>query len=404
MDEKKHLVYICADRGIPLTAHRGSSVHIREIVTSLASQNLDVTLLATRTSKGETIPPVSIQPIPKEHISWQISRSIQAKSGPEKSREFLDIVRNASLRRSLDRLHRNKPVHFILERMSLFSFAALEFARRRKIPFLLEVNAPLSREHAEHRQMELEDFASSIETVVLSEADRIIAVSSAIRDYAISCGASPEHILVLPNAADKKFQNVSSLSKEPKKMFTIGYVGSLKPWHALDDLLEAFSRFSREIPESLLLIVGDGPERLKLEAEARKKGIKKMIEWTGEVPHDSVPQYLARMDIAAAPFSPVPQFYFSPLKIAEYMAAGRAIAAARIGQVAEILEHGKTALLYKPGDTKSLTECLLNLESDRNLRTRLGETARSAFTDKTWDHNARVILKAARDTAAELHS
>jgi len=286
--------------------------------------------------------------------------------------------------------------------MSLFSYAGLQFARQRRIPFLLEVNAPLAREHAEHRQMELTDFAVSIEQVLLAEADRIIAVSSEIRDFAISCGAKPGRIAVLPNAADSIFLDAETWAAETGRPFTVGFVGSLKSWHGLSELLEAFSRFSKKAPDSLLLLVGDGPERLNLEALADKLEIAEKIEWAGEIPHDSVPRFLGRMDVAVAPYPQIPHFYFSPLKIAEYMASGRTIVASRIGQMAEILDNRKTALLYKPGSIQSLAACLLRLAGDRNFRECLGKNAREASKNRTWRDNARVILKLAEEAAEEL--
>ncbi|MEW5901668.1 MAG: glycosyltransferase family 4 protein [Acidobacteriota bacterium] len=402
MIRRQRLVYICADRGIPVGGHTGSSVHMRGLAAALARLEFDVTLLAARTGGDDLIPGVSIEPLSKESLSLRISQAIQAKGGPEKGRVFLDLVRNMELSRKLDRLHRESPTDAVLERMSLFSFAGLQFARRRNIPYLLEVNAPLTDEHKRHRRMELEDFASAIEAILLAEADRVVAVSSAIRNYAVSCGTKPGHIAVLPNAAGETFRTVCSEPASPRCSFVVGFVGSLKPWHGLQDLLDAFRLLLKDVPEAKLLIVGDGPERPALESKSRRTGIGDKVEWTGPVKHEEVPGLLCRMDVAVAPYPAIAGFYFSPLKIAEYMALGRAIVASRVGQVAEILKNKKTALLYEPGDIAGLVKCFKLLHSDPRLRRELGERARESSKDMTWGHNARVIHDLVRSAIEEL--
>jgi glycosyltransferase involved in cell wall biosynthesis len=402
MTPRRHIVYICADRGIPVDGHMGSSVHLRQLAAALARVGFATTLLAARTSENDSIPGVSIEPLAKEAISQRISQVIQVKAGLEKGRVFLDLARNIELNRKLDRLHKEAPIDAVLERMSLFGFAGLQFARRKNIPYLLEVNAPLTAEHKQHRQMELEDFASAIESILLAEADRVIAVSSAIQNFAVSCGAKPKRIAVLPNAANEMFHAIPLASPPVSQPFVIGFVGSLKPWHGLLDLLEAFRLLLKDVPDARLLIVGDGPERTALESKSRRLGIEDNINWAGMVKHEDIPGLLSQMHVAVAPYPTIAGFYFSPLKIAEYMASGRAIVASRVGQVAEILKNRRTALLYQPGDVPALARCFRLLHSDPRLRQKLGEAAREFSKNMTWDHNARAILDLVRSALEEL--
>jgi len=389
--ERPHLAYVCADRGIPADGHAGSSIHLRRLAAALVRTGLRVTLLAARAGDAETIPGITVEQIPRDPLAQRIGHAIEARGGAEKSRVFLDLARNTELSRKLDRLHREMRADAVLERMSLFSFSGLQFARRRNIPYLLEVNAPLTAEHKRHRGLELEDFASAIEGILLVEADWVIAVSSAVRNYAILCGTKPERIIVLPNAADEAFRAVFPHQPAPGSAFVIGFVGSLKPWHGVQDLLEAFRILLKDVPEARLLIVGDGPERAALESRSRRTGIDGKVEWTGSVKHEEVPGFLARMEVAVAPYPAMADFYFSPLKLIEYMASGRAIVASRAGQVAEILKNRENSLLYKPGEVEAMAACLKRLWSDPRLRRELGEKAREASKDMTWDRNARVI-------------
>jgi glycosyltransferase involved in cell wall biosynthesis len=214
-----------------------------------------------------------------------------------------------------------------------------------------------------------------------------------IRDHARSCGARSKNITVLPNAANRKFFRVPLVSNNNSSPFTVGFVGTLKPWHGVIDLLIAFKIVTEKIENSRLLIVGDGPERKRLESRARRLDLDEKVEWIGEVKHKDIPGYLSKMDAVVLPYPKLKRFYFSPLKLFEYMASGRAIIASSIGQLKEILDDKKTALLYKPGYVEALANHIITLESDPSLRSLLGKNARKAVKNRTWENNASVILK-----------
>jgi glycosyltransferase involved in cell wall biosynthesis len=107
------------------------------------------------------------------------------------------------------------------------------------------------------------------------------------------------------------------------------------------------------------------------------------------------------MDIATAPYPAGPDSYFSPLKLFEYMAAGRAVVASRTGQATGVVEHGRTGWLCEPGDPAALADALATLAADPVLRRRLGAAARQAVCRAhTWDHVAvRILELAARAPA-----
>lgn len=114
---------------------------------------------------------------------------------------------------------------------------------------------------------------------------------------------------------------------------------------------------------------------------------------TGAVGPDAVPSLLLSMDAAVAPYPDLRPFYFSPLKLYEYMAAGLAVVASRVGQVAEVVEHGRTGFLVPPGDARALSGALTRLASDRSLARGLGRAARAqVLRSHTWDAVARRIL------------
>ena len=98
------------------------------------------------------------------------------------------------------------------------------------------------------------------------------------------------------------------------------------------------------------------------------------------------------MDVAVAPYPAMGDFYFSPIKLYEYMAAGRAVVASRVGQVAEIIEDGVNALLYEPGDRAGFVNCLKRLQKDNALRMELGRRASAACSGHTWQRNVARVL------------
>jgi glycosyltransferase involved in cell wall biosynthesis len=106
------------------------------------------------------------------------------------------------------------------------------------------------------------------------------------------------------------------------------------------------------------------------------------------------------MDVAVAPYPHLPLFYFSPLKVYEYMAAGLPTVASRVGQLTELITDGMTGLLYAPGDTAALTACLDRLRCDRDLRRCLGRAARArVLHEHTWEATADRILHLTGATA-----
>ncbi len=139
------------------------------------------------------------------------------------------------------------------------------------------------------------------------------------------------------------------------------------------------------------MIVGDGPTVELFRALAdRWPG---QVTITGEIPLGHVPQYVRAMDVALAPYPPLERFYFSPLKVLEYMAAGRPVVASAIGQVAELIRDGETGLLVPPGDVSALTAAVRRLASDRDLRLRLGALAAREIRQRhTWTQRASDIL------------
>ena len=139
-------------------------------------------------------------------------------------------------------------------------------------------------------------------------------------------------------------------------------------------------------------MIGDGPLKSSLQDRIRQAGLEKAVTFTGVVTHEDIPQYLATMDVAVAPYPAIGNFYYSPLKLFEYMAAGRAVVASRIGQVAQVITDGVNGLLYEPGHRAGLVNRLRELRESSALRLELGKNARRASRDFTWERNAERVV------------
>jgi glycosyltransferase involved in cell wall biosynthesis len=116
---------------------------------------------------------------------------------------------------------------------------------------------------------------------------------------------------------------------------------------------------------------------------------------TGTVPHDEVPEHLATMDVALVLSAGEQPFHYSPLKLAEYLAAGVAVIAPRVGDLPDQVEDGVDALLVNPGDTRQLASALRRLREDPVERDRLGRAASHAGADRwSWDRSVQLVLAA----------
>jgi glycosyltransferase involved in cell wall biosynthesis len=144
-----------------------------------------------------------------------------------------------------------------------------------------------------------------------------------------------------------------------------------------------------------LLIVGDGPEREALERQAEIHNIAAQVLFTGAVPHDEVPMYIAAMDVAVAPYRAVQDFYFSPLKLYEYLAAGKPVIASNLGQIADAIRHGHNGYLVEPDNVADLSRALGILSEDATLRDTLAAHAPEGAT--RWSDLADCVTAIATE-------
>lgn len=376
------VAYVCADAGVPVFGQKGCSIHVQEMVRALSARGACVEVFATDT-QGTPAPDlarIKVHAVP------------HPRRRDPRARERAAVLANRRMRLALER---HGPFDLVYERHSLWSVEGMRFGRDHGIPRVLEVNAPLIDEQTEHRT--LCDEATAVRTAkeAFDAAETIVAVSSGAARYVERFIGATSKLHIVPNGVDPTRFHGTAAPRERNGdgAFTVGFVGSLKPWHGLPTLTEAFAVLRAEDPRTQLLIVGDGPERARLEQWAAARDLGDAVRWTGAVAPDRIPALLASVDAAAAPYAARPDFYFSPLKVFEYMAAGLPVVASRIGQLEELITDGKTGLLCTPDDPGDWAAQLQRLRDDGDLRARLGGAARRFVAERhTWQAVAADIL------------
>ncbi len=402
-----NILYLSLDNGIPVLGAKGASVHVRSFVTALAALGHTVVLACSRLGEGDAPPPArllmlapEIPPAAPAREWYALGRDGEPPDEPLLRRELARLAHDRTLPRRL--LAALGLIRFrtdlIYERQALFYCAGAALTAGLGIPRVLEVNAPLVEEQARFRGLRLEPAARAREADSYRGAEAIVAVSAAVAAHVRSVLGDSAPVHVVPNGVDLARYDASAdgagirarlgLGAAP----VIGFVGSFKPWHGAPFLFEVFRRLAQSRPELRLIAVGEGPELQEMRARVAEYGLADRVALPGRVAHSEIPAWLAAMDITVAPYLPQPDFYFSPLKIVESLAAGRPVVAPRLGQIAELVEHRRTGLLYTPGEPVSCTAALRTLLDAPARRCAMGEAARQRVAGFGWEDVARRAL------------
>lgn len=278
----------------------------------------------------------------------------------------------------------------LYERYNLYFHAGVWVKRKTGLPLILEVNAPLAEERAEHGKLALTSFARHSQQRIWRAADMVLPVTDALADYVRAAGVPEARIEVIQNGVEESFlapQDPAPVRARYglKGKLVLGFSGFMREWHGLDRII-AFLADSRR-DDLHVLLVGDGPARDGLEKLARELGVVGQVAFAGVVQRADMPAHVAAFDIALQP-AVVP--YASPLKLFEYMAQGKPVIAPSSANIREVLTGGEDGLLFEDGGFET---ALATLVDDAGLRARLGRAARRTLKkrDYTWAGNARRV-------------
>ena len=234
------------------------------------------------------------------------------------------------------------------------------------------------------------------ELATLHLSDVIICPSRVTRDYLSSLGLDRKIITVIPNGVSPSDFSPSPLPERTGRVPVMLYIGTLADWQGLDVLIKALP-IILEKQSIKLKIVGRGRSRQRkmLVKQIRKLGLEEHAIVLPPVPHHEIPALIAESDICVAPLGLNDRNVTQgacPIKILEYMAAGRPLLASNMPIVRELVREDIDALLFSPNDPGDLARQTLALLDDFELSQRLARSASEhALSRFTW-HEAQKKL------------
>lgn len=364
----------------------GQAVHIEEMIAALRKQGHEVRVVA---------PEAAVDGAGQMGggVGWvQRLRSML----PNAVYELLELGYSALAYRRLRAAAAEFKPDLIYERYNLFLLAGLMLRKKLGIPLLLEVNAPLVHERSLHSGgLALKRLGRWAEGKAWRGADFVLPVTQVLADHVRAYGVPEQRIVVIPNGINEAHFAAAPLPDQARAerglagKLVLGFTGFVREWHGMDRVI-AWLASAAAPANAHLLVVGDGPVRAALEAQAQALGIGDRVTFTGVIHRDQVPAWVASFDIA---LQPAVVAYASPLKLMEYLALGKAVVAPRTPNLCEVLTDGDNALLFDVDAHGALEHALARLCSDAALRARLADGARASIVRQglTWDSNARRV-------------
>lgn len=274
-------------------------------------------------------------------------------------------LRRLAQRIKPDILHAHSP--------ALNAIAALNAGRALGIPVVYEVRAfweDAAADHGSSRPGGLRyRLTRALETYALRRADAVTTICDGLRRELCARGVPAHKITVIPNAVDAGAFSVTASGDLwlAHKLglhghLVVGFIGSFYAYEGLALLLRAMPRLLAAQPALRLLLAGGGPQEAALQALAAQLGIAHAVVFAGRVPHAQVAAYYQLVDICVYPRLPMRLTELvTPLKPLEAMAQGRLVVASDVGGHRELVEHGKTGMLFRAGDAEALAQAILAL-------------------------------------------
>ncbi len=294
----------------------------------------------------------------------------------------------------------------VLETETVFGRAGTEISRRLDVPLVLDDVGPAS-ESEEVYGVRLARLARRARRRALEQALLVVAVSRTIEECLLAEGVPASKIVCLPNGVDRRFvvdtgvdrENVRTRCDIPTDRVVFVYVGSFQAFHRVDLLVGAFASLDR-LPVHLLL-VGDGDELEGTRRDVRARGLDASVTFAGRVPHEDVAALVRASDVAVLPAT---ADYTNPMKLLEYLAAGKPVVAPCQAAATSTVEHGRQGLLFEPGDVHAMAGAMRALAVEPSLRERLGAQAALVGRESGWDVRAAALTTAIDAALAERRS
>lgn len=280
---------------------------------------------------------------------------------------------------------------------ALNAVAALRVGRALGIPVVYEIRAfweDAAADHGTSRAGGLRyRLTRALENYVLRRADAVTTICEGLRADIVARGVPAAKVTVIPNAVDSGRFGAGA---PPDALLAhglgltghlvLGFIGSFYAYEGLALLIRALPRMLAAVPSLQLLLVGGGPQEEELKALAVELRVERRVKFAGRVDHDKVDDYYRLVDILVYPRLPMRLTELvTPLKPLEAMAQGRLIVASDVGGHRELIEHGKTGMLFQAGDANALADQVIGLVRQVQTWPRLRAQARAFVeSERNW--------------------
>ncbi len=366
----------------PFPNAKGSGTRMTQLTSALMSSGAEVHLVTLRGATSAR-PPAGVvhHPLPILEDNF-LRRALEFRAAV--ARELVSI--------------RPDLVHF---RGVFEGQAALAHARQRNLPAVFEVNGLFSVELPYHYRKlgQATSFLGKLRTLeaeTLGAASLVITQSQTTLEFLRHRGLSPRTpAAVIPNGADPDLYRPPKAESDAD--LRVLYAGTIAPWQGVAELLMALRRCVRV--QSMHLSIAGAVRRAwerQLQRTLRRLKITDAVTLHGPLQRQALANLVADADICVAPLRRDPRNKTqgcSPIKLFEYMSAGRAVLTTDLPCVREIVIPEQTGVLSTSARPSALAEQLLRLAGDARLRRQLGERARAdILTRATWRHRQAELL------------
>lgn len=294
-------------------------------------------------------------------------------------------------------------VVFVWEQHDLFSGPGRRLATELQVPYILYVHAPIVWE-ANRWGVKRPGWGKLLELLfeapAMRKADLVACVSEDVKEIIQKIGVSASKILVSPMAVDvESFASAIGNSSIRQKLklenkIVIGWTGSFRAFHGLDELVRSFAQVAALRSNVFLILVGDGPERKNVEGQVKELGLTDMVYFSGRIPFEEVPLYVAAFDIAVVSAAADEGFHYSPLKLREYLAGSCAVLAPHVGEIPKLFQDEKHLMFYSLNSKTALVEKMLRLLDNPKLRRSIAEAGyKYVLESGTWDFQLNRVIE-----------
>lgn len=363
-------------------------VHIRGVVNGLRELGHAVTVLSFPGADPEREPGLQATES-RGRLGGIVARA------PGVLFELMELAYNLITLVRMSIAFRRLQPQLIYERYSLFLFATVWMARRHGIPIILEINDSALVERV--RPLWLKSLARKIESWCLRQCTGLVFISSYFKQQAEDAYGQIAPSVISPNAADLVCFDPARFDSQRLRAerglsgrVVCGHIGAFAHWHGINGFIEAISARLNEVPELVLVLVGDGRTLPDVRALVAQRGLADRVLLPGRVAHEDIAGWIACMDYAVLPDS---NQYGSPMKLFEFMAMGVAMVAPDYAPVAEVVSDGQTGWLFPRRDNHGCVQRVLDLATREDERRRVGAAARDYIVrERQWRNNAEQLL------------